>query len=197
MCGRSGKGAAHTHPSRVNRPNQYRLGGGGGGGGGNGRQPRLRFEFVKPPAAVSYLEAYDRTAEQLQRRLSKELRGQQDVATQAAEELRGNGCLSKYRSTIATAVSTFQDLPRPGTRCIASCMTRAASEPSRYPGFRKMRRTVFATNGLDCQDLVKRFRMSIRHSNEYFIVASGCDRAENDSSEVSRFPSSNRVAKLP
>jgi hypothetical protein len=80
---------------------------------------------VKPPAAVSYLEAYDRTAEQLQRRLSKELRGQQDVATQAAEEFRGNGCLSKYRSTIATAVSTFQDLPRPGTRLIACYLSNA------------------------------------------------------------------------
>jgi hypothetical protein len=79
---------------------------------------------VKPPAAVSYLEAYDRTAEQLQRRLSKELR-EQDIATKAAEELRGNGCLSKYRSTIAAAVSTFQDLPRPGTRLIACYLMNA------------------------------------------------------------------------
>ena len=142
----------HTRPSGVNLPNQYRSGGGGGGGGGNGGQPRLRFEFVKPPAAVSYLEAYDRTAEQLQRRLSKELRGQQDVATKAAEELRGNGCLSKYRSTIAAAVSTFQDLPRPGTRCIASCMTRATSEPTRYPRLSKKasHNLRHKWNGLSC-----------------------------------------------
>jgi len=71
------------------------------------------------------LEAYDRTAEQLQRRLSKELRGQQDVATHVAEEIGGSGCLSKYRCAIATAVSTFQDLPRPGTRLIACYLMNA------------------------------------------------------------------------
>jgi hypothetical protein len=81
-------------------------GGNGDGGSGDGKgKPQIRFEFLKPSRAVVALEAFDHTAEQLQQRLS-------------GQELRGYGCLDKYRADIASAVSSFQ-VPQAGTRLVA------------------------------------------------------------------------------
>jgi hypothetical protein len=64
------------------------------------------------------LEDFDRTAVNLQERLSRELEGHQEVAEKAAEELRGYGCLDQYRRSVADAASSFQDA-RHGTKLIA------------------------------------------------------------------------------
>jgi hypothetical protein len=96
-------------------------GGSGNGGDGDGRDgPHLHFEFMKPPAAIARLEAFDHTAKHLQEKLSRELEGHDEVSAKNAEELQGYGCLNTYRKNVAAAVSSFKETEtRHGAKLVA------------------------------------------------------------------------------
>jgi hypothetical protein len=72
------------------------------------------------------LEAFDHAAVQLRQRLSHSPEHHsEDGVPKDAEEIRCYGCLDKYRTTLADAVSSFQ-VPKAGTRLVACYLLNAA-----------------------------------------------------------------------